>query len=254
MSVNISGSIATSHTKFADTPVSKLQEQQPPGYNREIPVGIWADYHDVFGWLLPLEHEKYRPVEVGQKIHTNIDRFRETAGEFRLSAINVENELSQLVNRILRMHKVMRKPGSSDPKRYYNPNWVHFDECVDPITETSRRKTFFTNFSEVGTIDLEWIGEQCNMQTAELIDFIRSNTECDSPRNRIKTNKRKVTRSLYTGLVWTDEWNIEHMANTINTDKETVKTWMQRWVSQSDWNPPERPTKYEWFKHSSRRR
>lgn len=237
---------SNSCVEYATTPVEQLRGEQ----HSDVYISDWATYHDVSPWLLPFKHRDCDRLAIGLQIADEWSDLPETAATFTKSNLSVSGYTSSMVDPFLfargaRVHTNK----ASRPKRYHNPNYIHYDTQIDPITDKQERIDFYNKFISVGTLEPRWIAKHFGICTYSLTRYIMRHTDSLPPRERRRQNMRRLAKSAITATSWSDYTKTD-IARMIGIPRTTLVYHINQ-VLKTDWQPPRCPDGNSWFEPST---
>lgn len=209
---------------------------------------MWANYHDVSPLLTPFPHRKSDPIVLGSNIATTIREAPETQMELTRDGMDVGEEwYHQLVMELLKCHRVLRKEERQDCVMFWNPEYIHYDTCFTPIEDTDKQIQFYETHASIGIVTPKWLATHLGMSVDTLREFVERNTDHDSLADTLADGRKTMARTAYTALEWT-EYSLPEVATGFGISKTKLQHWVQTWVDECSWKPPQNPSDKDWLK------
>jgi len=238
--------------QYATTPVDELRtHREDLEGGDEILVSDWCDYHDVYMAFLPFDYREANTVEMLHDIQACLEDLHDYTQTFLLKDAGLNHYAGRhMIQRLLRIFRIRDLHQTSKGVRYLNPHYAHYDACIDPITEIEARKSFYQRWHTIPTVDTEWFATHFGHSTSRFRNWVRDREGYPSVRKQQKANKQRLVRTLHTIRTWTD-YSQARLYRLIPINESTLRTWQARYVGESDWQPPERPTHKPWFRRAT---
>lgn len=237
-------------TEYSTTPVDELKKKRRDrgADDYRITVELWADHHDVFPLLTPFPHRNSDPIGLGLNIAERVSEIPETQMELTRDGMNVGGDyFDQLVMKLAKCHRVLRKRDGQDNLKFWNPEYKHYDVCFDPIEDRDNQIQFYETHASIGIVTPEWIAKHLGMSVEELQKFVEKNTDHSYPEEKLSKGRKTMARTAYTTLKW-DDYTKSEIATGLGVRKNRLEKWIKNWVTQSTWKPPEKTSGKQWLK------
>lgn len=238
-----------------DVEVVKAQRDEANRRRRRLCHSEWAAHHGVNHQLLPLRHRLYDPLAAAITVRETIEGFHEFQETWTIGETEDDTDLgrfdAKIRSQLLRLHGVIVYDDDTRPKRFYNPEYHHYDHQAKPITDTDDRLRIYDEHTALGVHPVEWYCDHFGLTAAELRDFAVEHDR-RPPEEAVRAGRRRLGRTLYTAIQWSP-WDIGSIADAIDQPPVTVRKWIHEAVFGGDpnsepvWQPPRRPVGKEWF-------
>lgn len=236
-------------SELADTPVIKLgtsHESRPT--QMRVEVDPWANYHDIYHWLLPLESRRSNPVDLLQTVKDGIASLAKTQETFCRRDMGISHPNVTITTPILQLWRcTIQSDDSTRSVRYRNPEYMHYEARTQPLTDIAERREFYEQWKDTPTIKGEWFAHHFGMNRSSATDWIRRHG-FTGRREQNKTNMRRLARTIRTITTWTDRTQKE-IVEAIPLPYGTLKRCVARYAhpNNTEWRPPARPCQFKWF-------
>jgi hypothetical protein len=236
-------------TNYAQTPADKLRK--PKGEKdgkQQVHVTDWCSHHDVCMWLMPFDYRTYDPLEACRNIKNTLQElppYTQTIMGKDLGVSHIAG--TEIMGPVIRLYKITDLWDTSKGQRYRNPNYEHYDECIDPITDREARLEFYDRYKHNPYLDSPWYAKHWGVSRERVTQFLQQHgTSIQEDR---ATARRRLARSLYTIIQWRDDLCQADLCRLMPPKHKTVKVQIRRYArTAEEWQPPERPTHKPWFR------
>lgn len=236
-------------TEHAPTPVEDLRKPKgTAGGNQPVHVTDWCEYHDLHMALMPFDYRDYDPLEACRSIKDTLDGLHPLAQTFMAKDCGISNLAgSKTINPLLELYGVTKMRDTSKGMRYYNPQYEHYDECIQPITDTEQRLAFYNRYKHNPWLDSVWYGKHFGITQQGVTKWLKRHGE--SIQAGRKQARKRLARTLYTIVQWRDDVCQADLCRLMPPKHKTVKVQIRRYArTAEEWQPPERPTHEPWFR------
>ena len=236
-------------TEHAPTPVEDLRK--PKGTqsgNQPVHVTDWCEHHDLHMALMPFDYRDYDPLEACRSIKDTLDDLHPLAQTFMAKDCGISNLAgSKTINPLLQLYGVTKMRDTSKGMRYYNPQYEHYDACIDPIEDTEERLAFYNRFKHNPWLDSVWYGKHFGITQQGVTKWLKRHGH--SIQAGRKEARKRLARTLYTIIQWRDDVCQADLCRLMPPKHKTVKVQIRRYArTAEEWQPPERPTHKPWFR------
>jgi len=232
-------------TQFAPTPVDSLAPDPDKTTRAQVSLTDWADYHDVFGWLLPMENRVQNPLDTARKVQTTLDELNDLSEVLTRKDLNLQNNGDGVTQRILRLFEITVFDEGRRPVRYRNPNYRHYDERTQPVETTAERKEHWEKWKMIPTIRSPFFMHHWGVTRSGIAKWVGRNND-KALAEQLTENRRRMGRTLATHKRWTG-MSIREISEPLPVCYNTAKRWVTKHATTTDWRPPERPCRKRWF-------
>ena len=159
----------------AQSPVEGLQGEEyiRDGY-LQVDVTDWCAHHNLHMSLLPFHYRSYDPLEPCRKIKETLDGMHPLAQTLMAKDCGISYLAgAKTINPLLRLYRVTQMRETSKGLRYNNPQYEHYDECIQPVTTTAARKEFYERWKDVPTVDGEWFGKHFGVTASRFYRWVK---------------------------------------------------------------------------------
>ena len=229
--------------RFATTPVKEIGREDPTG-TVEVSISAWGKYHDVFEWLLPTQNRVQVPRDVIGRIGEYLDGTYATQETFTKKQLGLDQHGNNVIRKLFRLFRITRFDTSTKPYRYRNPRYDHYEARTIPI-DADERDEWWQAWRDIITIDTEFVAHHWGVGESAVAKWVDKNTDMTLTA-QYQQNKRQFARTVHTNKVWTGE-SVRAFVAPLPLNYHTVKNWLTKYVTESEWQPPERPTDKTWF-------
>jgi len=143
---------------------------------------------------------------------------------------------------------VTRMRETSKGMRYRNPEYVHYDERTQPITNTEERLAFYDRHKINPSLTGEWLAKHWGLNSRKVSNsFLR-----DNGISRRADKTEGMTRIGRTALC-IREWEdipLDRFGKWSPWPHETVRDWASRFGMQTEWNVPRDPREAPFIRES----
>jgi len=232
-------------TQFAPTPVDRLSPEVDETTRAQVSLTNWAHYHDVFGWLLPLENRVQKPLDTARTIQSALEDANVLSETLTRKQMGLAHNGDDVTLRILRLFGITVFDDSRRPIRYRNPNYKHYEERTQPITTTPARKAHWEKWGFIPTVRSAFFVHHWGVTRGAVSGWVRRHN--DKPLSeQIHANRRRMGRTIATHKRWTGD-SIREICEPLPVCYNTGKRWVTKHATTTDWKPPERPCRKRWF-------
>jgi len=235
-------------TEYAQTPVDDLRKpKRTAGGNQPIHVTDWCEHHDLHMALMPFDYRNYDPLEACRSIKETLDGMHDYAQTFMAKDCGISHLAgAKTINPLLRLYGVTQMRVTSKGQRYKNPQYEHYDACIDPITTDPERRAFYEQWQNVPTVDGEWFGKHFDVTASRFYRWVKQAGYTPYKKQALR-NRQRLGRTIATIALWT-EWSQREIMRLLPLPTKRMDGHIQRHVRNSEWQPPERPTNKPWFR------
>jgi len=243
-------SVQQSDTEFAETPVDELGTVcSSRSWQKRVEVEPWADYHDVYHWMLPLESRLSNPINLLQTLADGIRSLPETQETFCRKDLDISHPNPTITTPILQLWRcTIQSDDSNRPVRYRNPQYMHYEARTQPLMDMAERREFYAQWKDTPTVKGEWFAHHFGTQHVSAINWIHDRGEWPGRSVQNDQNAKRLARTIRTITTWTDRTQKE-IIDAIPMPYGTVKSYVSRFAhpTNTEWRPPERPCQFQWF-------
>jgi len=244
-------SVQQSDTEFAETPVDELGSVcSSRSWQKRVEVEPWADYHDVYHWLLPLESRASNPVDLLQSLARGIRSLPKTQETFCRKDLGISHPNPIITTPILQLWRcTIQSDDSTRSVRYRNPEYMHYKARTQPLTDMTERREFYTQWKDTPTVDGQWFAHHFGTQHVSALNWIGDDDkQWPAWKQQNEQNIRRLGRTIRTITTWTDRTQKE-IVDAMPLNSRTLRDYANRFAhpNHTDWRPPERPCQFQWF-------
>jgi len=198
--------------------------------------------------LMPFDYRTYDPIEACRNIKETLDGMHDLAQTFMAKDCNISHLAgSKTINPLLRLYGVTWMRETSKGQRYRNPQYEHYDACIDPIEDTEQRLAFYNRYKHNPWLDSQWYGKHFGTTQQGAREWLKRHGE--SIRAGRKRARKRIARTLYTIIQWREDICQDDLGRLMTAKHKTVKVQIRRYARTADeWQPPERPGNKPWFR------
>jgi len=236
-------------TEYATNPRQDLHKPEHihDGY-LQVDVSDWCEHYDMMMPLMPFDYRTYDPIEACRSIKETLDGMHDLAQTFMAKDCNISHLAgSKTINPLLRLYGVTWMRETSKGQRYRNPQYEHYDACINPITDMDERKEMYERFRHNPFLDGAWYGKHWGVTRKSAMNIIRRwgySIKADRDRGR-----KRLGRTLHTINQWCDDRTQKEIVTVMPANYDTVRDYIYRFaIDVEEWQPPERPGNKPWFR------
>jgi len=231
------------YAQFPETPVAQIRTTGESDHS--VPVANYCDYHKLHSGLLPMPGRLHDPVNLLREVSEGLDQLPELAESYMLKDIHGGSIPPKYVWGIHVLFGVTKMRETSKGMRYKNPDYLHYDARIDPITDTEERLEFYERHKINPGITGEWLAKHWGYASKDCANtFLRRHGY-----NRRDDKVEAMTRIGRTALC-IREWcgiPLDRLGKLLPWPFETVRDWASRFGLQADWNVPRDVREAPWF-------
>jgi hypothetical protein len=237
-------------TDHAQNPIDELRkpEHMRDGY-LQVDVSDWCEHYGVDMALMPFTYRNYDPIEACRNIKDHLDGMHDLAQTFRAKDCNISHLTSnKTIKPLLRLYGVTEMRDTSKGMRYKNPQYEHYDACIQPISDMDERKEFYEQYQYNPYLGGEWYGKHWGISSKTAMNTIVGEFGYSLKADRDYGRKR-LARTLHTITQWCDDRSQKEVCEIMPGEYSTVRDYIWRFaIDAEEWQPPERPTHQPWFR------
>ena len=231
--------------QFATTP--KTVGSRDDTGHIEFSIRDWGDYHDVYEWLLPTKNRKQNPLRVVETIHDHLKTTWDTQETVTKKQIGIQKKGQSVTHRLMRMFRLTEFDVETRPFRYRVPDYQHYEARTVPV-DADDRAEWWDKWRHIPTIDTEWVAHHWGINQNNTRKWL---ARSDYPRigKQWARNRRRFARTMHTARVWTGD-GVASLIEPMPVRKTNVYDWIQQYVTDSEWKPPQRPKDLPWHTYA----
>lgn len=233
------------YDNFPNTPVHDLANQSP---NCDVAVEDYLEYHKLNYGLLPLPGRAHEPIELARELQESLDDLHDCAESFMLKDIHGCAIPNKHVYNLYPLYKVTPMQQTSKGMRYCNPQYIHYDKRIEPVTDDDERLTMYHRYKVNPAIGGEWFAKHWGMQSRKGVSKWLRRRDIS-----LREDNRKARRRIAHTLVCIQEWRdmpLKTQATVLPWDFTNIRDWASKHVTQSDWQCPRDISNAAWFRES----
>lgn len=206
-------------------------------------VGDWIGEHGLESWMLPLKTRAENPLALIEQVKTRLDEMPKTQSTLTFRNLGYKQLAEQYKHGIMRLF-LLRECENLEHTRFLNPNYMHYGQTLDPVTDADERMELFNQFRDSPRINGKWMSCHFGTQEKSAINWFNDNGV--GLRSVRSANQERYGRTLWTIYKW--GYGLMDLCELMPVNTSTAKSWAIRHGSQAeDWEPPSRPTDEPWY-------
>jgi len=234
------------YPKWPETPVSQIRTNGTDDHS--VPVSNYCDYHGLHSALLPMPGRIHDPVNLLREVSHGLAERNELAETYMLKDIHGGSIPPKYVSGIHTLFGVVRMRETSKGMRYKNPNYLHYDERIDPITDPEERLAFYERHKINPAISGKWLAQHWGLEYANSARRFLQQHGIKRRDDKTEAMKR-IGRTLLCIREWCDI-PLDRLGKLLPWPFETVRDWASRFGLQAEWNVPRDVREAPWFMNS----
>jgi len=235
-----------SHFEYPDYPETPVDQLRTTGTgDHSVPVSNYCDYHKLHSGLLPMPGRLHDPITLLQEISEGLDQLNELAETYMLKDIHGGSVPPKYVSGIHVLFGVTKMHETSKGMRYKNPNYLHYDERINPITDPEERLAFYERHKINPAITGEWLAKHWGLEYASTARnwLLRRDISISADRHEAQ---QRIARTLCCIREWQDI-ELKTLYDWLPWKWTTVRSWVSKHVHKADWNVPRDVREAPWF-------
>lgn len=231
------------YPKWPETPVSQIRTNGTDDHS--VPVSNYCDYHKLHSALLPMPGRIHDPVNLLREVSKGLAELNELAETYMLKDIHGGSIPPKYVSGIHTLFGVVRMRETSKGMRYKNPNYLHYDERIDPITDPEERLAFYERHKINPAISGKWLAKHWGLEYASTARnwLLRRDISISADRHAAQ---QRIARTLCCISEWRDI-GLKTLADWLPWKWTTIRSWVSEHVHKADWNVPRDVREAPWF-------
>ncbi|ELZ84437.1 hypothetical protein C453_12861 [Haloferax elongans ATCC BAA-1513] len=220
-------------------------EQYATTSNGDVQLSTWCGKHRVLPHLLPFKYRKTTPIEFLDAVVEGLDELPQTAATFtpaQMDDIDVRpaagaNIMTDMLG-TLGAWKVDR----SSSARWVNPNYVHLRK-LDNMIESGDRREIVERCASYGTLTVADVAPRFGISEMGLRRWLtRKGITWSELRQEGIT---RLARTIHTASAWGH--SELRYARVLPRPEGTIRSWVQKYARDVDFEPPADPSGKQWF-------
>jgi len=229
---------------FPETPVDQLRTERSGDHS--VPVSNYCDYHKLHSGLLPMPGRLHDPVTLLREVSEGLAELNKLSETYMLKDIHGGSIPPKYVSGIHVLFGTVKMHETSKGMRYKNPNYLHYDKRINPITDDDKRLAFYERHKINPAVTGEWLAKHWGYASKDCAnDFLRRHGY--SPRDDKVEAMTRIGRTALCIREWCDI-PLDRLGTWLPWPFETVRDWASRFGLQTDdWNVPRDVREAPWF-------
>jgi len=228
---------------YPETPVEQLRAERSGDHS--VPVSNYCDYHKLHSGLLPMPGRLHDPVNLLQEVSEGLAELRDLSETYMLKDIHGGSVPPKYVSGIHVLFGVTKMRETSKGMRYKNPNYLHYDERINPITDPEERLAFYERHKINPAISGKWLAKHWGLEHAGTARSWLLRRDISISADRYAAQQR-ITRTLCCIREWRDI-GLKTLSGLLPWKWTTIRSWVSEHVHKAEWNVPRDVREAPWF-------